>query len=128
MGCFVHQIVPILALGGKGVISVLSNICPKLAHDIPTLYLEGKVKESAKLQLEYLDLINDEVAKAQLGTLLPVGDQLLGQTEVMFSLSQLVPLIASVGNKGEDYVFTLDVTDEAGNNLVKDVVFYNPAE
>ena len=47
-----------MSLGGKGVISVLSNICPKLAHDIPTLYLEGKVKESAELQLKYLDLIN----------------------------------------------------------------------
>ena len=52
------QIVPLMSLGGKGVISVLSNICPKLAHDIPTLYLEGKVKESAELQLKYLDLIN----------------------------------------------------------------------
>ena len=47
-----------MSLGGKGVISVLSNICPKLAHDIPTLFLEGKVKESAELQLKYLDLIN----------------------------------------------------------------------
>ena len=52
------QIVPLMSLGGKGVISVLSNICPKLAHDIPSLYLEGKVKESAELQLKYLDLIN----------------------------------------------------------------------
>ena len=52
------QIVPLMSLGGKGVISVLSNICPKLAHDIPTLYLEGKVKEAADLQLKYLDLIN----------------------------------------------------------------------
>ena len=52
------QIVPLMSLGGKGVISVLSNICPKLAHDIPTLYLEGKVKESAELQIKYLDLIN----------------------------------------------------------------------
>lgn len=75
---------------------------------------------------QYLDLINDEVAKEALGTMLPVGDQLLGQTEVMFSLSQLVPLIAAVGNPGEDYVFTLDVTDGKGQNLVKDVTFYNP--
>lgn len=52
------QIVPIMSLGGKGVISVLSNICPKIAHDIPTLYLDGKVKESAELQLKYLELIN----------------------------------------------------------------------
>ncbi len=52
------QIVPIMSLGGKGVISVLSNIAPKVAHDIPSLYLEGKVKESAKMQLDYLELCN----------------------------------------------------------------------
>lgn len=75
---------------------------------------------------EYLDLINDEVAKEQLGTMLPVGDQLLGQTEVEFSLSKLVPMIAAVGSQGEDYVFTLEVTDEKGQKLVKDVLFYNP--
>mgnify|MGYP002516206395 CR=1 FL=1 len=53
------QIVPIMSLGGKGVISVLSNVAPKVAHDIAALYLEGNVSESAKLQVEYLDLIND---------------------------------------------------------------------
>ena len=46
------QIVPIMSLGGKGVISVLSNICPKIAHNIPSLYLDGKCKESAELQLK----------------------------------------------------------------------------
>lgn len=51
------QIVPIMSLGGKGVISVLSNIAPKTAHDICTLYLEGKVKESLALQLKSLPLI-----------------------------------------------------------------------
>lgn len=75
---------------------------------------------------EYLDLINDEVAKEALGSMLPVGDQLLGKTEVPFSLSKLVPMIAAVGNQGEDYVFTLEVTDEKGQKLVKDVYFYNP--
>lgn len=52
------QIVPIMSLGGKGVISVLSNICPKIAHDIPAKFLEGDYKESARLQLEYLELCN----------------------------------------------------------------------
>ena len=75
---------------------------------------------------EYLDLIYDEVAKEQLGTMLPVGDQLLGQTEVAFSLSKLVPMIAAVGNQGEDYIFTLEVTDEMGQILRKDVEFHNP--
>ncbi len=52
------QVVPLMSLGGKGSISVLSNICPKIAHDIPALYLEGKYKESADLQLKYLELCN----------------------------------------------------------------------
>ncbi len=53
------QITAIMALGGKGVISVLSNVCPKVAHDIPTLYLNGDYEGSLKLQLEWLDLCND---------------------------------------------------------------------
>lgn len=52
------QIVPILSLGGKGVISVLSNIVPKETHDICRLWFEGKPAESAKLQLELLKLAN----------------------------------------------------------------------
>ena len=53
------QIVPILSLGGKGVISVLSNVMPREAHNICQLYFDGKVKESAALQLKLLDLINN---------------------------------------------------------------------
>lgn len=53
------QIVPLLSLGGKGVISVLSNVAPEVAHNICQYYFDGKVKESAALQLEYLDLCND---------------------------------------------------------------------
>ncbi len=52
------QIVPILSLGGKGVISVLSNILPKETGDICRLYFEGKVKESAALQLRLLPLVH----------------------------------------------------------------------
>ena len=52
------QIVPILSLGGLGVISVLANVAPKAAHDICQFYFDGKVKESAKLQIEYTDLID----------------------------------------------------------------------
>lgn len=51
------QIVPILSLGGLGVISVLSNIMPKETHDICELYFNGKVKESSELQIKLLDLI-----------------------------------------------------------------------
>lgn len=53
------QIVPILSLGGKGVISVLSNVMPKEAHEICSLYFEGKIEESAKMQTDYLELINN---------------------------------------------------------------------
>ena len=52
------QIVPILSLGGKGVISVLSNVAPKQTHDICQLYFDGKVKESAQLQLKALPVID----------------------------------------------------------------------
>ncbi len=52
------QIVPILSLGGAGVISVLSNVMPQETHDICQLYFDGKVKESCELQLNLLDLIN----------------------------------------------------------------------
>ena len=52
------QIVPLLSLGAKGVISVLSNVMPKETHDICALFFEGKVQESAALQLKLLDLIN----------------------------------------------------------------------
>lgn len=52
------QIVPILSLGGKGVISVLSNVAPKQTHDICQLYFDGKVKESAQIQLKALPVID----------------------------------------------------------------------
>ena len=52
------QIVPILSLGGKGVISVLSNIAPKETHDMCQLYVDGRVEESMKMQLDYADLID----------------------------------------------------------------------
>ncbi|MSS62628.1 4-hydroxy-tetrahydrodipicolinate synthase [Velocimicrobium porci] len=51
------QIVPVLSLGGKGVISVLANVVPKETHDIVTYYLEGRTKESLQLQLKYLPLV-----------------------------------------------------------------------
>jgi 4-hydroxy-tetrahydrodipicolinate synthase len=52
------QIVPILSLGGKGVISVLSNIMPKETSDICKLFFEGKVEQSRELQLRLLPLID----------------------------------------------------------------------
>ncbi|MEE0713228.1 MAG: 4-hydroxy-tetrahydrodipicolinate synthase [Blautia sp.] len=52
------QIVPILSLGGKGVISVLSNVAPKYTHDIVAKFMEGKVEESRDMQLKALPLIH----------------------------------------------------------------------
>ena len=52
------QIVPLLALGGKGVISVLSNIAPKETHDICAKFFEGDVEGSRALQLNSIDLID----------------------------------------------------------------------
>ena len=50
------QILPVLSLGGIGVISVLANVAPKETHDICRLYFEGKQAESLALQLRLLDL------------------------------------------------------------------------
>ena len=52
------QIVPLLSLGGKGVISVLSNVAPRQTHEICQLFFDGKVAESRQLQLQLLPLIN----------------------------------------------------------------------
>lgn len=52
------QIIPILSLGGKGVISVLSNVAPKQTHDMVMEYLNGNVEAALKLQLEAIDLID----------------------------------------------------------------------
>lgn len=51
------QIVPVLSLGGKGVISVLSNILPKETHDMVASYLDGDVAKSCEMQLKYFDLV-----------------------------------------------------------------------
>lgn len=53
-----NQIVPLMSMGAKGVISVLSNIAPQQTHDICAKYLEGKVTESAQMQLDALDLVS----------------------------------------------------------------------
>ena len=53
------QVTALMSLGGKGSISVLSNILPQVAHDIPAKFLAGDFKGSRELQLEYLDLCNN---------------------------------------------------------------------
>ena len=51
------QTVPLMSLGGKGVISVLSNIAPRQTHQICQEFMSGNVKESCRLQLEAIPLI-----------------------------------------------------------------------
>lgn len=51
------QIVPILSLGGVGVISVLANVAPKDTHDMVQLYMDGEVKKAMQLQLKYMGFI-----------------------------------------------------------------------
>ena len=52
------QIIPVLSLGGIGVISVLSNIKPKFTHDMVYDFFNGDVKEACKKQLDSIELID----------------------------------------------------------------------
>lgn len=53
------QIIPVLSLGGKGVISVISNIMPNYIHNMTKKYLEGNIEEARKMQIEVSDLISE---------------------------------------------------------------------
>ena len=52
-------IVPIMSIGGKGVISVVANILPRETHNICEYYANGETEKAAKLQLDMLDVINN---------------------------------------------------------------------
>ena len=52
------QIIPVLSLGGKGVISVLSNLLPKETSDMCHLYMQGNVQKALQMQLDYLPLVD----------------------------------------------------------------------
>ena len=52
------QVVPIMSLGGLGLISVLSNVAPKYTHDMCQNFFDGKLDEALKMQLRALSLIN----------------------------------------------------------------------
>ena len=52
------QIIPVMSLGGVGVISVLSNLCPKETSDMCHLYMNGRIAEALSLQLRFLPLVN----------------------------------------------------------------------
>ena len=82
-----------------------------------------------------MDMINDDVLYGNLGkpdeetgepSAIPMGDRIVDQTEVPFSLSSLVPMInmylASI-NEGDEHIFTLYVKDGKGQELTKAVTF-----
>ena len=52
------MIVPMLSIGGQGVISVLSNVAPEDTHNICAEYFAGNVEKSRELQIKYLELIH----------------------------------------------------------------------
>lgn len=52
------QVIPIMSLGGKGCISVLSNLIPKQADEMCRKFAKGEIKEACEMQLKYLPLIN----------------------------------------------------------------------
>ena len=52
------QVIPILSLGGKGVISVFSNIYPQKMHQICAEFFNGNTEKSRDMMLHYLDLMN----------------------------------------------------------------------
>lgn len=53
-----YMVVPLMSLGGKGVISVVANIIPKDTHNMAMYYLDGKIEEAKKLQLKMNGLVN----------------------------------------------------------------------
>lgn len=74
-----------------------------------------------------MDLIKDDGLTTALTGLIPVKDQLEGQTTVNFSLSQLVPLILTYAPaSGSEHIFTLQVTDAKDQTLEKAVIFVMP--
>ena len=77
----------------------------------------------------YLDLINDAAALQEaIGfAKLPMGDDILGKTELAFSLSGLVPMISNVMEAGSKVTFILNVSDEYDQALSQAISFIVPA-
>ena len=74
-----------------------------------------------------MDLINDEALVSALSSMLPTGDELSGKSEVVFSLSTIVPLIKAYNpESGSNHIFTLKVTDAKGQTLSKSITFVMP--
>lgn len=99
------QVLPILSLGGLGVISVLSNIIPKDVHNMVKYFLDGNVKEATKLQINTLKL-----------------------TSALFSEVNPIPVKAACNiigfNAGIPRLPLVEMTDAGKENLKKEIVSY----
>ena len=100
------QIVPILSVGGKGVISVLSNIEPKYTHDMCYRFFEGDVKTAAKMQIDAIPLVKS-----------------------LFSEVNPIPVKAALNiigyNFGIPRLPLLEMSEKAKENLKKQIENFN---
>jgi adenylate kinase len=102
-------IVPIMSIGGKGVISVVANILPEETHNICEYYEKGEVSKALDLQLEMLDVINNEIN----------GETKVDFRAIYFDLNQDV-LVSRIVNRrscpicGEIYNLKFKPTKEEG--------------
>ena len=99
---------------------ILSDVIAQIAGDTGYTYSEGNPYT--------MDLIGNATLVNVLGGMgVPTGDQLKGQSSVLFSLSELVPMIMVYSpESGSQHIFDLKVTDEKGQELEKTLVFYMP--
>ena len=99
------QVLPILSLGGLGVISVLSNIIPKDVHNMVKYFLDGNVKEATKLQIDTLNL-----------------------TSALFSEVNPIPVKAACNmigfNAGSPRLPLVEMTDAGKEKLKNEMVNY----
>jgi len=100
------QIVPILSVGGKGVISVLSNIEPKYTHDMCYKFFDGDVKTSAKMQVDVVPLV-----------------------KALFSEVNPIPVKAALNiigyNFGIPRLPLIEMSEKAKENLKKQMEIFN---
>lgn len=106
----------------------------KVKVESPALFgiLVGNVGKPENIDRENkiltLDLIGDEKVVKEF-TMFPTGDKVKGKTEVLFSLSTLVPMIKNFSPEpGSHHVFTLNLEDGAGNTLTQAVSFICPSK
>ena len=97
---------------------ILSDVIAQLAGDTSYSYANNGPYD--------MDLIGNATLVTVLGGMgVPTGDQILGQTSVLFSLSDLVPLILIYSPaSGSQHIFTLKVVDEKGQRLEQSLTFY----